>query len=129
MAKIDAFFQLMHEQGSSDLHLVSGQQPALRIRGEIERIKYNVLENDELKAMLYEIAPEHKIKQFEETGDIDFAYEIPGLARYRANFFQQKCRDSWKLRKKLLNKNGQLMKEWPFIQPKRFIQMRENKFK
>jgi twitching motility protein PilT len=90
MAKIDAFFQLMHEQGASDLHLVTGQQPALRIRGEIERIKFNVLENDELKAMLYEIAPEHKVKQFEETGDVDFAYEIPGLARYRANFFMQK---------------------------------------
>jgi twitching motility protein PilT len=90
MAKIDAFFQLMHEQGASDLHLVTGQQPALRIRGEIERIKFNVLDNDELKAMLYEIAPEHKVKQFEETGDVDFAYEIPGLARYRANFFMQK---------------------------------------
>ena len=90
MAKIDAFFQLMHDQGASDLHLVTGQQPALRIRGEIERIKYNVLENDELKAMLYEIAPEHKVKQFEEVGDVDFAYEIPNLARYRANFFMQK---------------------------------------
>jgi twitching motility protein PilT len=90
MAKIDAFFQLMHDQGASDLHLVTGQQPALRIRGEIERIKYNVLDNDELKAMLYEIAPEHKVKQFEETGDVDFAYEIPNLARYRANFFMQK---------------------------------------
>jgi len=90
MAKIDAFFQLMHEQGASDLHLVSGQQPVIRIRGEMERIKFDVLENDSLKAMLYEIAPEHKIKQFEETGDIDFAYEIPGLARYRANFFEQK---------------------------------------
>jgi twitching motility protein PilT len=90
MAKIDAFFQLMHDQGASDLHLVTGQQPALRIRGEIERIKYNVLENDELKAMLYEIAPEHKVKQFEEAGDVDFAYEIPNLARYRANFFMQK---------------------------------------
>jgi len=90
MAKIDAFFQLMHDQGASDLHLVSGQQPVLRIRGEMERIKYNVLENDELKAMLYEITAEHKIKEFEETGDVDFAYEIPGLARYRANFFQQK---------------------------------------
>ena len=89
MAKIDAFFQLMHDQGASDLHLVSGQQPALRIRGEMERIKFDVLTNDGLKAMLYEITPEHKIKQFEETGDIDFAYEIPGLARYRANFFQQ----------------------------------------
>jgi twitching motility protein PilT len=90
MAKIDAFFELMHDQGASDLHLVTGQQPALRIRGDIERIKYNVLDNDELKAMLYEIAPEHKVKQFEETGDVDFAYEIPGLARYRANFFMQK---------------------------------------
>ena len=40
--------------------------------------------------MLYEIAPERKIKEFEETGDVDFAYEIPNLARYRANFFKQK---------------------------------------
>lgn len=90
MAKIDAFFQLMHDQGASDLHLVSGQQPVIRIRGEMERVKFDVLENDALKAILYEIAPEYKIKLFEETGDIDFAYEIPGLARYRANFFQQK---------------------------------------
>lgn len=90
MAQIDAFFKLMHEQGASDLHLISGQQPVLRIRGELERVKYKELGNDNLKAMLYEIAPEHKVKEFEETGDVDFAYEIPGLARYRANFFQQK---------------------------------------
>jgi twitching motility protein PilT len=90
MAKIDAFFKLMAEQGASDLHLVSGQQPILRVRGEMERVKYDVLKNDELRAMLYEIAPEVKIKQFEETGDVDFGYEIPGMARYRANFFNQK---------------------------------------
>lgn len=90
MAKIDAFFKLMNDQGASDLHMVSGQPPALRLRGDIERIKYKVLENDELKAMLYEIAPEDKVKVFEETGDVDFGYEIPGLARYRANFFMQK---------------------------------------
>jgi len=90
MAKIDAFFKLLHNQGASDLHLVSGVPPMLRIRGDLQRIKYKVLENDELKAMLYEIAPEEKIKTFEETGDIDFGYEIPGLARYRANFFMQK---------------------------------------
>ncbi len=90
MAKIDAFFKLMNDQGASDLHLVSGQPPALRLRGDIERIKYKKLENDELKAMLYEIAPEDKVKVFEETGDVDFGYEIPGLARYRANFFMQK---------------------------------------
>lgn len=90
MAKIDAFFKLMHDQRASDLHLVSGQPPALRIDGEMERIKYKVLDNDVLRSMLYEIAPEDKVKVFEETGDVDFGYEIPGLARYRANFFMQK---------------------------------------
>ncbi len=90
MAQIDAFFKLMNDQGASDLHLVSGQQPVLRIGGDLERVKFQPLENDSLKAMLYEIAPEPKVKEFEETGDVDFAYEIPGLARYRANFFQQK---------------------------------------
>jgi twitching motility protein PilT len=90
MAKIDAFFKLMHEQNASDLHLMAGQPPALRIHGDIERVKYKTLENDELRAMLYEIAAEDKIKTFEETGDIDFGYEIPQLARYRANFFMQK---------------------------------------
>ena len=90
MAKIDAFFKLMNDQGASDLHLVSGQQPVLRIRGELERVKFKTLQNDELKAMLYEIAPEQKVKQYEEAGDVDFGYEIPGLARYRANFFTQK---------------------------------------
>ncbi|MDH4317826.1 MAG: type IV pilus twitching motility protein PilT [Desulfobulbaceae bacterium] len=90
MAQIDAFFKLMNDEGASDLHMVAGQQPALRIRGDIERVKFKVLENEELKTMLFEICPEDKIKTFEETGDLDFGYEIPGLARYRCNFFQQK---------------------------------------
>ncbi|MDA8161836.1 MAG: type IV pilus twitching motility protein PilT [Desulfobacteraceae bacterium] len=90
MAKIDAFFKLMNEQGASDLHLTSSSPPVLRIRGELQRVKYKTLENDELKAMLYEITPENKIKAFEEMGDVDFGYEIPGLARYRVNFFMQK---------------------------------------
>ena len=76
----------MHEQGASDLHLMAGQPPALRVRGDIERIKYKDLTNDDLRAMLYEVTPEEKVKVFEETGDVDFGYEIPGLARYRSNF-------------------------------------------
>jgi twitching motility protein PilT len=90
MAKIDAFFKLMNDQGASDLHLVSGSQPILRVHGDMERVKYKIMENEELKAILYEICPENKIKVFEETGDIDFGYEVPNLARYRCNFFQQK---------------------------------------
>ncbi len=90
MARIDAFFKLMHDTGASDLHLIAGNPPVLRVRGEMERVKYKVLEHPDLKAMLFEICPEDKAKTFEETGDIDFAYEIPGLGRYRANFFLQK---------------------------------------
>ena len=66
MAQIDAFFKLMNELGASDLHLAAGQEPVLRIRGELERVKYNVLDDDALRTMLYEIAPEHKTKIFEK---------------------------------------------------------------
>src|SRR5204862_2074532 len=90
MAKIDAFFNLMFEQNASDLHLATGNPPILRIRGELQRVDFPPLENDSLKAMLYEIAPEYKIKLFEETGDVDFGYEIPNVSRFRANFFNQK---------------------------------------
>ncbi|MCL2790798.1 MAG: type IV pilus twitching motility protein PilT [Desulfobulbus sp.] len=90
MAQIDAFFKLMNDEGASDLHLTAGHQPLLRVRGDMERVKFKVLDNETLKSMLYEICPEDKIKIFEESGDLDFGYEIPGLARYRCNFFQQK---------------------------------------
>jgi len=90
MAKLDAFFKLMFDTGASDLHIVSGQPPILRVHGELERVKYDPLDDESLRQMLYEIAPEQKIKQFEETGDVDFGYEIPGVARFRANYFMQK---------------------------------------
>ena len=89
MAQIDAFFKMMHELGASDLHLSTGSQPIIRLHGELQRIKYKSLDNDELKKMLYEITPENKVKVFEETGDVDFSYEVPNLARYRVNFFRQ----------------------------------------
>ena len=87
MAKLDAFFKLMFDTGASDLHIVAGQPPILRVHGELERIKYDPLDDEHLRQMLYEIAPEQKIKTFEETGDVDFGYEIPNVSRFRANFF------------------------------------------
>lgn len=90
MAKIDAFFNLMFEQKASDLHLASGNPPMLRVNGELHRVDFPALESDSLKAMLYEISPEYKIKQFEESGDVDFGYEIPNLSRFRVNFFNQR---------------------------------------
>ena len=86
MAKIDAFFNLMFEQKASDLHMASGNPPMLRINGELQRVDYPPLESDSLKTMLYEIAPDYKIKQFEETGDVDFGYEIPNVSRFASTF-------------------------------------------
>src|SRR5881396_322907 len=76
MARIDSFFKLMGEQKASDLHLSTSNPPMLRINGELVRVDYPPLQNDELKAMVYEIAPEAKIKVFEETADADFK-EVP----------------------------------------------------
>ena len=90
MARIDTFFRFMMENQASDLHLSTGNQPILRINGELVRIDSPILENDDLKALVYEIAPETKIKTYEESGDVDFGYEYPGMARFRANFFNQK---------------------------------------
>jgi twitching motility protein PilT len=53
-------------------------------------VDYPPLENDSLKTMLYETAPDYKIKQFEETGDVDFGYEIPNISRFRVNFYNHR---------------------------------------
>src|SRR5947207_3893176 len=90
MARIYAFFKLMAEQKASDLHLSTNNPPMLLINGDLVRVDFPPMKNDELKAMVYEIAPEGKIKVFEETSDVDFGYEVPGVARYRANLVQQK---------------------------------------
>jgi twitching motility protein PilT len=89
MAKLDAFFKLMTEQGASDLHLASASPPLLRVDGALQRVRHPALSNDDLKTMLHEVVPAARAKQFEETGDVDFAYEAPGLARYRVNLFLQ----------------------------------------
>jgi twitching motility protein PilT len=62
----------------------------LRINGELHRVDYPPLDTDTLRGMLYEIAPDYKIKVYEERGDVDFGYEIPNVSRFRANFFNQK---------------------------------------
>ena len=89
MAQLDAFFKMLKDTGASDLHMASGSQPMLRISGRLERIKYKALEEEELKALLYEIAPERLVSVFETTGDLDFAHTVPGVGRLRCNYFRQ----------------------------------------
>ena len=51
MARLDAFFKLMFDSGASDLHIVAGSPPILRVHGELERIKYDILEEETLRGI------------------------------------------------------------------------------
>lgn len=89
--KIDAFFQYMFDNGASDLHLSSGKPPMIRVSGELEHVAtLPALQHPDLVELLREIAPTAKWEQFVRTGDVDFGYELPGIARFRCNFFNQK---------------------------------------
>ena len=88
---VGELFRMMIEHGASDLHLIAGQVPTYRINGELERLAGTaVLDNQVLRDLLYEITPNPKKEVFESTGDVDFGYEIPGVARFRSNFFNHK---------------------------------------
>ena len=89
MARIDALFNMMNEQGASDLHLSAGNPPIFRQRGEMVRLNFKALGHDELKTILFEILSEKQQAHFNETKDLDFAYEVPGLARFRGNIMMQ----------------------------------------
>lgn len=86
--KIDRYFEIMIGMSSSDLHLSTGSPPKLRTHGELLPIDgEQVLTNEVMKGLLIEIITEEQKKKFLSKRDLDFAYEIPGKARFRANFF------------------------------------------
>ncbi|MCK6510902.1 type IV pilus twitching motility protein PilT [Myxococcota bacterium] len=87
--RIDRFLRLMRERGASDLHISVGRPPILRNGGRIEPIRYRVIENHDYVDLMRPIAPPHLWERFVETGDTDFAYEVPEVARFRVNFFKQ----------------------------------------
>ncbi|MDR3579503.1 MAG: type IV pilus twitching motility protein PilT [Oryzomonas sp.] len=89
MAKIDALFRMMREQGASDLHLSTGNPPIFRLNGEMVRLNFKSLADEELREVLFEILDEKQRAHFEATKDLDFAYAVPELARFRGNIFMQ----------------------------------------
>ncbi|MHB1398148.1 MAG: type IV pilus twitching motility protein PilT [Trichloromonadaceae bacterium] len=88
MAKIDALFKLMKQQGASDLHLSSGAPPIFRQHGEMERLNYPPLSNEQTKALIYEILDAEKRTQFEQNHDLDFAYALADVGRFRGNVLE-----------------------------------------
>ena len=78
----------MVKHGSSDLHMGIGQPIMLRIDGEIKRVEPNPLTEADMKKYLLPIMPEKNKREFFETSDTDFAYEIDGLGRFRVNIYR-----------------------------------------
>ncbi|MDH5372076.1 MAG: type IV pili twitching motility protein PilT, partial [Acidimicrobiia bacterium] len=90
LAQLDTLFRAMHEHGASDLHLVAGNPPIMRINGDLVRLKSPALTDTTLRPLLQEISPPSAWKTFSDTGDVDYGYELEGVARFRANLFVQK---------------------------------------
>ena len=84
-ASLDVLLRLIVEKGASDLHLRCGEPPILRLHGEMQRLDQPPLEPEMLEQMLRSIMPERNRNEFTETNDTDYAYEITGVARFRAN--------------------------------------------
>ncbi len=88
MSRIDAFLELVVNQGGSDLHLISGNPPRMRLHGDIYPVKFRTLNEEEALDLLLEIMPEQKRLEFDLHGNVDFSYNIPNTSRFRVNVFK-----------------------------------------
>jgi twitching motility protein PilT len=90
MAEVDALLRYLKDKGGSDLHLVAGLEPRIRVHGGLEPVPgHETLGDEELRSMLRPIAAGRHWEEYERGHDIDFAYGLEGVARFRANYFVQ----------------------------------------
>ena len=90
--RMEDLFHSMSEAGASDLHLSVGMPPMIRKDGRMQKLECSedVLSGDLMNELLHSIMPERNKEEFAERHDSDFAYEIPGLARFRSNIFMDR---------------------------------------
>jgi twitching motility protein PilT len=88
MALIDDFLRSMHLRKGSDLHVVAGDPPRMRVHGDLITLDNQRLDPEELKAELFAIMSEASLKQFNAHDSADFAHAIPEVARFRVNVFR-----------------------------------------
>ncbi len=77
------------KNGASDLHLSSGLPPMIRVDGEVRRINLPAMEHKDVHRLIYDIMNDKQRRDFEEFLETDFSFEVPGLARFRVNAFNQ----------------------------------------
>lgn len=90
MAAIDELFKVMVEQGASDLHLTSGAPPYLRLHGNMVPMNYRDLSNQDVQGLVFEVLSEKQKKAFIEKWELDLAYTVPSVGRFRCNVFMQR---------------------------------------
>jgi twitching motility protein PilT len=91
LTSIDELLEQMVDRGASDVHITVDSAPAFRIRGQLVRADtYEPMTADDTRPLMYRILSSEQQKQFELNRQLDFAYSIPGLARFRVNVFYQR---------------------------------------
>ena len=90
MIVLGEFFRLMRERGASDLHLCAGAPPVCRRHGEMEPIEQQKLADDTVRKLVFELLTAEQRSHFEREHELDFSYEVPGVARLRGNVFEQR---------------------------------------
>src|SRR3954452_7489898 len=91
LTSIDDLLEQMVALGASDLHIPVASPPAFRIRGHIHRAEgFEPFDSDMTRGLLYRILSSEQQKNFELKRQLDFAYAIPGLARFRVNVYHQR---------------------------------------
>lgn len=78
-----------HKNKASDLHLSAGMPPMIRVDGEMKRINLPTLDDETVLKMIFDIMNDQQRKTYEEQLEVDFSFEIPGVARFRVNAFNQ----------------------------------------
>lgn len=86
---IDSLLTFSVKNGASDLHLSAGEQPRVRIDGDVRKVNVPVMEHKDVHAMVYDIMNDKQRKEYEDNLEVDFSFELPGVARFRVNAFNQ----------------------------------------
>src|SRR6476619_4240418 len=91
MFEIDSALRTMVERGGSDLHVKVGVPPTARLHGELSPLEgYPALTPEETEKAFHDISEVRSQTEFEEAGEADFSYSVPGLSRFRVNTFRQR---------------------------------------
>jgi twitching motility protein PilT len=88
MQRIHTFLDMVLQQGGSDLHIVAGNPPRIRLHGVAYTVQYRELSAEDVYNLVFELIPPHCLAEFKEKGNTDFAFEYGDKARFRINVFQ-----------------------------------------